>query len=247
MYLNKFLNRSSVREDKTMKIAKGIIALLPLVITAAVLPFMPESVPMHYDINGNIDRMGSRYELLLMPLLIIVIVAVSAFVMKHYAKMAESSDDSQANSAKANRKVLNIITLAVPVVFGALQCGILYMTYRNAQASDISVNSDLIVRLAFILTGVMCVVLGNYMPKTARNHFFGFRVSWSLYNENTWRKCNRMGGIVFMITGLLIIVTAAVVPAIAIVFLSLGYILAATVGLLIYAHKVYKVELAKER
>ena len=66
-----------------MKIAKGIIALLPLVITAAVLPFMPESVPMHYDINGNIDRMGSRYELLLMPLLIIVIVAVSAFVMKH--------------------------------------------------------------------------------------------------------------------------------------------------------------------
>ncbi len=230
-----------------MKKVKGLIALLPLVITAVVLPFMPESVPMHYDINGSVDRMGSRYELLLLPLLIIVIVAVSSISVKHYAKRAESSDDSEANTARTNMKVLNISSLAVPVIFGVLQCGVLYMTYRNAQAKDVSVNSDLIVRLSFILIGVMCIVMGNYMPKVPRNHLFGFRVTWSMYNENTWRKCNRMAGIVFMIIGLLMIVTASLAPAISIVLLSLGYLLLATVGLLIYAGKVYQKERAKEK
>ena len=229
-----------------MKKLKGIIALIPLVITAAALPFMPESVPMHYDINGNIDRMGSKYELFLMPLLILAIMAVSAFVMRHYKRMAESADEKEASSAKMNIRVLNVSSLAVPVIFGILQCGILYMTYRNAQEQNATVNSNLMVRFTFIMIGVMCIVMGNYLPKTERNHIFGFRMSWSMYNDNTWRKCNRMAGIVFIIIGLLMIVTSAIAPAVAIVFLHLGYLIIATVGLTIYAYKVYQREIARK-
>ena len=229
-----------------MKKLRGIVALLPLVVTAAVLPFMPEQVPMHYDVEGNVDRMGSRYELFLMPLLILLIVAVSSFVTRHYAKRAESADESEAKTARANSKVLGITSLAVPVVFGALQCGILYMTYRNATSRHTEVNSDLIVRLSFIMIGVLCVVLGNFMPKAPRNNLFGFRVSWSLYNDSTWKKCNRIGGIVFVIIGLLMIVTSAVVSAIAVPFLTLVYLLVGTVILLIYARKVYQDETQAE-
>lgn len=226
-----------------MKYIKGLVALIPLVITAAVLPMMPERVPMHYDAQGNVDRMGSRYELFLMPLLILLIVAVSELASKHYAKRAESADESEAKTAKANTKVLGITSLAVPALFGALQCGILYMTYRNAKAESVAVNSDLIVRLSFILIGIMCVVFGYIMPKTERNNFFGFRVSWSLYNDSTWKKCNTLGGILFVIIGLLMIVTSAVVPAMAVPFLTIGFLLVGTVILLIYAYKVYKDEI----
>ena len=226
-----------------MKKLKGILALIPLVITAAVLPFMPERVPMHYDIEGNVDRMGSRYELLLMPLLIIVIVAVSLFVAKHYAQRAESADSAEANSAKANSKVLHITSLAVPVIFGVLQCGILYMTYRNANSPETQVNSDLIVRLTFILIGAMCVVMGNFMPKAPRNNLFGFRVTWSIYNDNTWRKTNRMGGIFFVVIGLLMVITAALAPVKLAAMLSFVYLMGATAILLIYARKVYNDEI----
>ena len=229
-----------------MKFLKGIIALLPLAVTAAVLPFMPVQVPMHYDVNGNIDRMGSRYELLLLPLLIILIVYVSVFVTKHYAKRSESANDSEAKSAKANIRVLSITSLAVPVIFGALQCGVLYMTYRNANADSVAVNSRFIVRLAFILVGMMCIGLGSLMPKTEINHFFGFRVTWSMYNDNTWKKSNRLGGICFAVIGLLMIVTAALAPVTLVAVLSVGYLLAATIILLIYAHRIYREEKEKD-
>ena len=97
-----------------MKILKGILALLPLAITAAVMPFMPEMVPVHYNIDGSVDRMGSRYELLLMPLLIILIVAVSAFVMRHYEKRAEGPEtDSDAAAARRNIRSLKIMSPAL--------------------------------------------------------------------------------------------------------------------------------------
>ena len=227
-----------------MKILKWIIALLPLAITAAVLPIMPEQVPMHYDINGAVDRMGSRYELFLLPVIIILVVAVSGFTKTHYEKRADSADGSEGKSARMNVKVLNISSFAVPVIFGALQGGVLYMTYRNATAEHVEVNSDLIVRLSVILIGIMCVIFGMIMPKTERNNVFGFRVTWSMYNENTWKKSNTFGGIVFVIIGLLMMISSAIVPAAFVIFLMFGYLLAGTVVMLVYSYKVYKAEKA---
>ena len=231
-----------------MKYLRGILALLPLVITAAVLPFMPESVPMHYNIEGAVDRMGSRYELLLLPLMVILIVAVSGFAMKHYTKRAEGpEDDRNAMAARKNVKSLNIISVMIPAIFGVLQIAVLYMTYRNATAQNVEVNSDMIVRVTAILIGIMCIVMGNLMPKTAMNHIFGFRISWSMYNENTWRKCNRFGGIVFVVIGMLLIVTAAIVPTKAVMLLMTGYLLAATAVMMVYAYRVYREEIAGEK
>ena len=82
------------------------------------------------------------------------------------------------------------------------------------------------------------------MPKTERNNVFGFRVTWSMYNENTWKKCNTFGGIVFVIIGLLMMISSAIVPAAFVIFLMLGYLLAGTVVMLVYSYKVYKAEKA---
>jgi len=48
-----------------------IITALPVVVTVCLLPFTSSKVPLHYDALGNINRWGSKYELLLFPLVII--------------------------------------------------------------------------------------------------------------------------------------------------------------------------------
>ena len=48
-----------------------IITTLPLVVTVCLLPFTSSKVPLHYDALGNINRWGSKYELLLFPFIII--------------------------------------------------------------------------------------------------------------------------------------------------------------------------------
>lgn len=230
-----------------MKKVRTILSLVPLVFTAAVLPFFPDRVPMHYGFDGQVDRFGSRYELFLLPLIIILVTVVSALYMKSSeAKANGPDDDSEAASARANLRVLGITSLLIPAIFGALQLCLLWMTYRNAGAENVNVNSDIIMRAAFILVGVMMLVMGNYMPKTVKNNFFGFRMSWTMYNENTWRKSNRFGGIVMMIVGLLMIISSAVVPPIVLPFVMLGMLTAAIVVMTVYAYRVYRAEKTKD-
>lgn len=50
--------------------------LLPLVEIAAVLPFLPDTVPVHWGIDGMPDRYGSRFELLIPAAILLLVGAV---------------------------------------------------------------------------------------------------------------------------------------------------------------------------
>jgi len=50
------------------------------------------------------------------------------------------------------------------------------------------------------------VILGNIMPKLRRNSLVGLRTPWSQSSEVVWKKSQRVGGILFMAAGILMIV-----------------------------------------
>lgn len=54
-----------------MQMIMWLISCIPLAGTAVVLLFMPDRVPMHYDITGTADRWGSKYEELIFPVIIL--------------------------------------------------------------------------------------------------------------------------------------------------------------------------------
>ena len=56
-----------------MKKVMWLVSLIPLVITGITLSFLPDTVPMHYDAEGVIDRWGSKYENLEFPLIILAL------------------------------------------------------------------------------------------------------------------------------------------------------------------------------
>ena len=56
-----------------MKKIMWAISFISLIGTVIVLQFMPDRIPMHYDMAGNIDRWGSKYESLIFPILILAI------------------------------------------------------------------------------------------------------------------------------------------------------------------------------
>src|SRR5690606_37809074 len=57
------------------------IVLLPFIYLAYFWNQLPEKVPMHWDINGNIDRYGDKIELLLIPFLLPFLVYVIFLVV----------------------------------------------------------------------------------------------------------------------------------------------------------------------
>lgn len=176
---------------KTQKIICIILMLLPLAITAVALMFMPEQVPMHYGINGQVDRWGSKYENLILPVLTIVLGAFMLIVAKF------SSDDE--SSVKNNEKVTILANISMLLLFNAMN---LYFTYTSLElVSDLNSATVDIFSLIFVILGIGFVVIGNIMPKAKLNSLIGLRTPWSMKNEETWRRCQRFGGISGIITG----------------------------------------------
>ena len=66
-----------------------ILALLPLIITAIALPFMPDTIPAHRSLGGVVDRWGSKYEMLLLP----AIALVTGLFLMWITKYTVSKDD----------------------------------------------------------------------------------------------------------------------------------------------------------
>ena len=169
------------------------ISMLALIFTAVMLQFMPDSVPMHYNMAGEINRWGSKYENLLFP---IVILALSLFwhlFILHYEKKAiKSTTEKESAEARSNAKVIKIVGVSIAAMFTVMQGVILFGAYKEATAGAAHSAID-ISKVSCILCGILFIVLGNFMPKTKKNHTAGVRISWSMYNDTTWiyksRRC----------------------------------------------------------
>ena len=231
-----------------MKKLMWLISIAPLVITAVVLQFMPESVPMHYDMAGNVDRWGARSENLIFPIIILVLALFMSLLSSLYERKANrAADDKERAGAISNAKVLEIVGTAMSAMFCVMQCFILYGAYTGAKTEATTAVVD-IGKVSCILMGVILIVIGNFMTKTRLNGTVGVRISWSMYNDNTWRKSNRFGAIAMILGGLLTIVTAVFMKSsIGATMAALGYICLASIITVAYAHKVYVEERELEK
>lgn len=231
-----------------MKKCMWTISVLSLVLTAIVLQFMPDSVPMHYDLAGNIDRWGSKYENLLFPAIILLLSLHWHLFIAHFEKKADkASTEKERAEALSNGKVLKIVGISMAAMFTIMQGFILYSAYTEAVSNASRAHVDM-GRVSCILVGAMLILLGNYMPKTRKNHVAGVRISFSMYNDTTWRKSNRFGAAAMMIAGILTILAAVLFQAAAAVILLLVFVLAAAAVTLLYSYRVYRSELSeKER
>ncbi len=226
-----------------MKKAMWIIACISLIGTAFMLRFLPESIPMHYDISGNIDRWGSKYEQFIMPAMIFVFALIFELLIRHYEKRAELlTDEKESAEARSNTKVLKIVGLASAIFFSLLNVLLMIEAIETTSSGSTKMTIDF-SRVSSALLGFLCIVLGNILPKTRKNSNVGFRLPWSMYNDNTWNRTNRFGGYALVAAGVLSVVTAILVSGAGIsLLLTMVWVIAATIVTTVYSYSVYKKE-----
>jgi uncharacterized membrane protein len=135
--------------------------------------------------------------------------------------------------------------MAMTGMFTIMQKFVLYGSYAKAISAATHSIVD-IGQVSCVLLSVHFIVLGNIMPKTRNNGVVGVRISWSMYNDNTWRKLNRFGGYVMIIAGILTIITAAFMRnSFVATMVTIVYLCVATIITVAYTHKVYCWELYK--
>ena len=225
------------------------ISFLSLAATGIMLKLIPSDakIPMHFDSSGNVNRWGSRYELFLLPAMILIFSLVFHLVIKRYEKKAElATEEKDREGHLSNAKTLGICGFAATVFFTILQGVIFYIAYTGAKSGSSTSAVDL-GSFTTVMIGILFIVLGNIMPKTRVNGTIGVRCVWSMYNDNTWRKTNHFGGIVFIIVGILTIITAAVFSdSFGATMIMIFYLVAGSVITIVYAYKVYREEKESE-
>lgn len=206
------------------------LLLIWLVLTCIFLILAPDQVPVHFDINGNVDRMGSKYEYLLLPGIGLIAMYGSMYGTK--------------KSAKGNEKTVAIATIFLLAFLVVLFS---YFMWKALDPATVAYGLNrLALRGTMIGMMVLFIVLGNIMPKVQRNGSLGLRTKWSMHNDTCWQKSQRLCGYTMMILGLVGLVLCAVLPDSLVIWLLLGMILVMLIASLVGSYLIYKKEREKE-
>ena len=137
-----------------------VLAVLPLLVTAAAYPFFPEIIPAHYNLAGEVDRYGSKAELFILPAIVLILSPVfwglSGLARKPVGGQKLPPEEQKAR----NGKVIAVTRLALLAVFNALNLVMLASAWTDAQAGAGRMSWDL-YRIAAVILSVMEIVLGN--------------------------------------------------------------------------------------
>lgn len=180
-----------MRHGKLWRTLFYILMGLPLLATLAALLVMPAEIPAHYDAAGNITRWGSKYEMLLLPLITLL---MGGFLLKVSRWSGRQHQE--------NRTAVVAIGCGALLVFNVMTVVFLVKAYRIAvQGTGLELS---VSRILFGVTGLLLFCLGNVMPKLRRNGWCGVRTAWTMENDENWRRSQVVGGGVMMAAGLVL-------------------------------------------
>lgn len=187
--------------DNFLKKIVWLIIIAPAIYMAIVWNKIPATVPLHYNLKGEIDRYGSKNELLTVAA---ILMAVSVLV---YLLVSNIYRIDPKKYAAVNKTRLLRMGFAISVFISAILCMIIYSTLHN--------QPKFFTRLLMAAIGLLFCILGNYMFTIKPNYFAGIRLPWTLESEDNWRKTHLLGGKLFFAGGFLISIISFTIPAVA--------------------------------
>jgi uncharacterized membrane protein len=169
-----------------------LIIILPVIYLAIVWNRMPDKIAMHFDIKGNADKFDSKNEFLWFMGIMLVVSAGIYLLLTNVYRI-----DPKRYAAE-NKDRLRKIGFAVVTFMSAIECLVIYVGVQGSLKLDI--------HIMFALMGVFWAVIGNYMNNIKPNYFAGFRLPWTLENEDNWRRTHHLASKLWFAGGLLIAV-----------------------------------------
>ena len=206
--------------NKKQLILTSFVIVLPALIGAFFWKALPEQIPTHFGIDGQADGYSSKlFTLVAFPIL---------FVLFQIIALASLERESVKVTVPA--KMRKLYAWIVPALSFIVQ-GSIY-----ANALGIVKNSPTLVT-AFL--GMLFIVIGNYLPKTKRNHTIGIRIPWTLSDDKNWHKTHRMAGKLWVLGGLLILLESFVQVA-------MPYVMGVVIAIMIIAPMIYSFLLSRK-
>ena len=147
-----------------------MLGLIAFMFLAAALCWQsaPDEIPVHWDLQGNVDRYGGKFEgLMLVPL-----IASAIYLLLKFIPLLDPKKENFAQFGK----VYSIIRMAVTLLMAVIQAAIL------GTVLGYPIDMGLVVSFG---VGGLLMVIGNFMGKIRPNWFVGVRTPWTLSSKKS--------------------------------------------------------------
>ncbi len=199
-----------------------IFILIPTLYLISIWSSLPQTVPIHWNVKGEVDNYGSKN-------MLIILLALLPYFTYFLLKIIPLIDPK--NKLKNMGKKYEMLKMFLVGFMSLLATFIFYIT-KNDTAVSIS--------FVYSLIGLLFIILGNYFPTIKHNYFIGIRTPWTLENETVWKQTHQMAGKYWMLGGILIIILSLFIDEefMSTLFLSVTAIISLTP--IIYSYKISK-------
>jgi uncharacterized membrane protein len=202
------------------------VAIVPAIYLAATWKSLPEEVAMHFDLHGEPDRYGDKTELFLVVALLCLVSVGAYFLLSNIYKI-----DPKRYAAE-NKDRLQRMGFAMGIFISAICCVVIYSTIKG--------SVEFGMRYIFAGVGLLFCLMGNYMHNIKPNYFAGFRLPWTLNDEENWRKTHLLGGKLWFGGGLVIAVLCLLLPDKVSLFTFFIIIMILVLIPIVYSYRLYK-------
>ncbi len=175
-----------------------LVMMIPLIYAGSIYSSLPETIPLHFDINGKADGFGNKSKIWFVVILMTVVSAGIYLLITNLPKI------DPKKTAGQSPELYHKIAVVIVVFLCALNIVIIYSTVSGS----FKLNN-----LMFPLMGLLFATLGNYMHSIKPNYFVGFRTPWTLENEDNWRKTHQLVGKLWVPGGIIITIGTLLMPA----------------------------------
>ncbi len=199
-----------------------VLIIAAVALSIAYYPRLPESMPTHWSVSGEPNGYSSRlWGAWLIPLMMALIWLI--------LRAIPHIDPRRANYEKFQGMYDALVMLIL-----AFMLGIHLVVLMAATGTPIRMD-----RIVVPAVGVFIAVMGLLIPKVHPNWFVGIRTPWTLTSDLSWEKTHKIGGKLFVILGVLMVLSSFIVPEVAI-WILVAAAIALTVFLFAYSYQVWK-------
>lgn len=214
----------------TLLIAQGLINLIPLAYLILLWPGLPESLPIHWNAQNEVDRFGSKTELLVLSIVMASVTLGVSLLILNLNKLdpkKKFNDDSSLS-----KKISWTIAFFIPL----LSLSIIHesVSYGNGDLSFLS------GKYIALIIALLIAALGNFMNNIRPNYFVGIRTPWNLENEENWRQTHRFASKLWFFGGLAIFCSALILPKTFTILLVLFPVIILAIIPVWYSYRIYR-------
>lgn len=174
-----------IKRNKNTLILTSIIILLPIIAGIILWNKLPDTMAIHFGADNAPNGFGNKiFTVLGMPVILLLLQIFCAVVTAMDPKRQNISD-----------KIYTLVLWIVPVV--SIICSVAIYSYNLGIKGNVSFYAG-------IITGLIFIIIGNYLPKARQNYTIGIKLPWTLANEENWNKTHRLAGVIWIIVGIIL-------------------------------------------